>query len=62
MKRLLIVLALCASSIAVAAPASATECTPKGCSGGCTINREAAMRVDPATGTVTIDPLIVCYS
>ena len=41
-----------AGTVLLAAPAGATECTPKGCSGGCHLNLDAA---DPRE-------LIVCYS
>ncbi|HVF19803.1 MAG TPA: hypothetical protein VNA14_06140 [Mycobacteriales bacterium] len=47
-----------ASSVLLAAPADATECTPKGCSGGCSLNPAALDPNDPTS----LGPLIVCYS
>ncbi len=41
-----------AGSVTLAAPASATECTPKGCSSSCHLNPAAT---DPRD-------LLVCYS
>ena len=52
-RRLLLAAALAAGAgFATAAPASATECTPKGCSTGCHLNRD----YDPG------ERLIICYS
>lgn len=47
-----------ASGVLLAAPAGATECTPKGCStGGCRLNTAV---VDPDDPT-NLGPLFVCY-
>ncbi len=53
--RLALVTVVAAGGVLVASPAGATECTPKGCSGGCHLNPDA---LDPrAPGQI-----IVCYS
>ncbi|MCA1824886.1 MAG: hypothetical protein ABR520_02985 [Mycobacteriales bacterium] len=60
LRRALVVTALLAGSFAVAAPAHATECTPKGCSGGCRLANPNPS-VDPENLTVTLDRPIECY-
>lgn len=61
-KRLMVVLAVAAASLAPVIPTGATECTPKGCTGGCRLNPDASISIDPSTGAITIDPPIECYS
>lgn len=51
--RLAVAAVAVAGSFAVTAPASATECTPRGCTGGCYVN--------PSFGTGDPRP-ILCYS
>ena len=53
--RLALVTVVAGAGVLVASPAGATECTPKGCTGGCYLNPEA---LDPRTP----GELIVCYS
>ena len=52
MTRLLATAALLAVAALPAVPAAATECTPRGCSASCHVNREFTGPSD----------LIVCYS
>lgn len=61
-KRLMVVLAVATASLAPVIPTGATECTPKGCTVGCHLNPDASIRIDPTTGTITIEPPIECYS
>ena len=62
MKRSIIVIAVAlAASLWTAAPASATECTPKGCTGGCRVTG-GGISVDPTTGTIVLEPPFECYS
>jgi hypothetical protein len=46
----------------VAQPAQATECTPKGCTGGCHLNRDVSITIDPNGVTIGLEPPIECYS
>lgn len=61
LSRILIAAALTLGSLlATALPAAATECTPKGCTGGCRIDvRDWSI---DENGNVSIGPPITCYS
>jgi len=56
--RIIVVAAITVAAFAGTAPAGATECTPKGCTGGCKLG---SVNVDPHTLTIDVQP-IRCYS
>lgn len=56
-------LALIAGLNVMTAPsASATECNPKGCSGGCRLANPREAHIDLDTLTITMPQPIECYS
>jgi hypothetical protein len=62
MKRIILALTLASSLVSLAAvPAGATECTPKGCTGGCHLNG-GSIEVDPTNPTIGLERPIECYS
>jgi len=50
------------SSMASMAPVAATECNPKGCSGGCHLNDPRDANIDVRTLTIEMRSPIECYA
>ena len=60
--RIILAIAIASTAGLGALPASATQCTPKGCSGGCKVNRPDDSNIDLRTGTITLEKPIECYA
>lgn len=62
LKLILVAAILAGSTMASIAPATATVCSPKGCSGGCHLGDLKDASVDLRTLTVELPRPIVCYA